>query len=131
MAGQDTSGFLSNTEPVSRLKAKRAVCFAGLADNRQFFETLQRSGCTPIRTFSFSDHHRYTRSDLDAISAQAVKQEADVVVTSFKDGVKLEPSYSWPVPLVVVDAEIELIGNENQFLNILTSILRYPSRGNY
>ena len=128
---KDRDDFFSETQPIARLQSKRAVCFAGLADNQQFFDALQQAGCKLIRTFSFDDHHRYTRSDLDGISAEAVHHKADIVVTSLKDGVKLEPWFSWPVSLVVVDAQIEFIGNENLFLDRLSNILRFSRRGSY
>ena len=128
---RDKDGFFSNTEPFSTLKGKRAICFAGLADNQQFFETLRQAGCRLINTVAFSDHHRYSRFDMDGIAAEAVQKNADLVVTTFKDGVKLEASFSWPVPLVVVDVQIEFIGNENHFLDLLAITLPLPSSGSY
>ena len=124
-------GFSSNTEAISLIEGKRAVCFAGLADNRQFFTTLQQTGCKLIKTFSFSDHHHYTRFDLEAIAAEAVKCNAEIVATPFKDGVKLDASFPWPVPLAVVDAQIDFFGNENNFLSFLCSSLQLSYRGNY
>lgn len=68
------------------LQGKRVFAFAGLANNEQFFDALRQHGLQLIGTRSFRDHHRYTREDLAGLK----REEADVLVTTEKDAVKID-----------------------------------------
>jgi len=65
----------------------RVFAFAGLADNEQFFDSLRANGLRVVGTRSFHDHHRYTASDIAAIKEDA---NADAIVTTEKDAVKID-----------------------------------------
>jgi tetraacyldisaccharide 4'-kinase len=108
---------------ISVLKGKKAVAFAGLADNAQFFDSLEQAGCRLEHTFAFSDHHCYCSSDLDRIAAMVKEKGSDVLVTTLKDFVKIENDRTWPVPLKVVDVTIKLSTNETIFRTTLTDAL--------
>ena len=110
------------------LKGKKAVAFAGLADNAQFFDSLEQAGCMLVRTFSFADHHRYGCIDLDRIAATVIEKSADVLVTTLKDFVKIERVKQWPVALTVLDVTIKLTKDEDVFLKTLSDALaRQPT----
>ena len=64
----------------AKLRGKRVVAFAGIANNRQFFDTLRDAGAEVVSTREFPDHHHYQPGDVP---------EGDVVVTTEKDAVKL------------------------------------------
>jgi len=117
---QEKGGLGADTMDISMLKGKKAVAFAGLADNDQFFDSLEQAGCMLVRTFSFADHHRYGCTDLDRIAQTAQEDKADVIVTSFKDYVKIENRKRWPLPLVSVDVEIQLLDHAHRFRNFLS-----------
>jgi len=114
----------SDVTAMAMLHGRRVLAFAGLADNRQFFDLLRQSGCRTTRTLAFADHHRYTVGDLDHISRMAVETGADVLVTTFKDWVKLENVRSWPLPLVAVDVTIKLTHQERGFRSFLSNALK-------
>jgi tetraacyldisaccharide 4'-kinase len=62
----------------------RVLALAGIGDPEKFFATLAEAGIAVAATRSFSDHHRYTRGE-----AQALCDDADrdglVLVTTEKD----------------------------------------------
>ena len=68
------------------LRHKRVFAFAGLADNRQFFDSL---GLDLAGTWSFPDHHRYSIANIQAIKRAARDAQADAIVTTEKDAVKI------------------------------------------
>ena len=105
------------------LKGKKAVAFAGLADNAQFFDSLEREGCILGHKFSFEDHHRYGCNDVDRIAQAAKKKGVDVLVTTLKDFVKIEAGNRWPVKLIAVDVNIHLTQGEDLFLTIVSEAL--------
>jgi tetraacyldisaccharide 4'-kinase len=64
-----------------KLRGKRVVAFAGIANNAQFFETLREAGAEVAATREFPDHHRYKPGDIPA---------GEILVTTEKDAVKLD-----------------------------------------
>lgn len=78
------------------LRGKRVFAFSGLADNEQFFRSLRDAGLDVAGTRSFTDHHRYTAADLDAIRSEAKK--ADAIVTTEKDAVKIDAADIVAIP---------------------------------
>jgi tetraacyldisaccharide 4'-kinase len=79
------------------LRGKRVFAFAGLANNEQFFESLD---LMLAGTRSFPDHHRYTAVDIDAIKREAAK--ADAIVTTEKDAVKIADRNIIAIPIEFV-----------------------------
>ena len=63
-----------------KLRGKRVVAFAGIANNAQFFETLRAAGAEVVATRELPDHHRYKPGDIPA---------GEILVTTEKDAVKL------------------------------------------
>lgn len=118
---------ISETGNIDFLKGKRAVAFAGLANNRQFFESLEKTGCMLEKAFSYADHRRYDPSDMEAVIAAAIQANADVLATSFKDYVKLGFVRTWPLPLVVIDATIDLGEETNCFKRFVLRSLGLPA----
>lgn len=80
------------------VRGKRVFAFAGLADNRQFFDALRAEGVHLAGTRSFSDHHRYTSDEIAAIRLE----DAEVVVTTEKDAVKIGDGAIVPIPATFV-----------------------------
>lgn len=72
------------------LSGRRVFAFSGLANNEQFFASLRANGLNVVGNRSFRDHHRYTAADVAAIKAAARAANAEVVVTTEKDAVKID-----------------------------------------
>ena len=64
-----------------KLRGKRVVAFAGIANNAQFFDSLRAAGADVIATHEFPDHHRYKPEDIP---------RGELLVTTEKDAVKLD-----------------------------------------
>lgn len=84
------------------LRGKRLFAFAGLADNDQFFRSLD----LPLTgTLSFPDHHRYTSADIEAVKRAARDAGAEAIVTTEKDAVKIDDPAIVAIPAeMVIDA---------------------------
>ncbi|HKK00856.1 MAG TPA: tetraacyldisaccharide 4'-kinase [Desulfuromonadales bacterium] len=91
--------------PLSELRARRGVAFAGIADPVAFFADLQQAGLDLAATVAFADHTGYDEvalARLDAVSAGA-----DYLVTTEKDGVKLL-GRKLPLPCYLVPLTLEI-----------------------
>jgi tetraacyldisaccharide 4'-kinase len=96
-------------EDLHGLRGKKVFAFAALGNNEQFFAMLREHGVTLVGTRGYADHHEYTRVDLALIRQSA--READVIVTTEKDAVKIGDRDMIPVAIefVIDDAVLEEI----------------------
>ncbi|MFA5517436.1 MAG: tetraacyldisaccharide 4'-kinase [Desulfuromonadales bacterium] len=108
----DTTAIALDGEkiPLAGLAGQRGVAFAGIADPEGFFADLRRIGLDLRRTVSLADHAIYDPSTLAELEAAA--READFLITTEKDGVKLldckfpVPCYQVPMRLQVGEQEV-------------------------
>lgn len=83
------------SEPLEALEGTSVFAFSGLADNDQFFRTLEALGAELAGTEAFPDHHVYDQEDLQRLRMRAEIAGAEMLVTTAKDAVKtgsLEPA---------------------------------------
>jgi len=105
---------------------KRVIAIAGLADNRPFFDFVKEQ-FDVLALHSFPDHKEYTENDLEPI-LQAAKEQSAMLVTTFKDGVKLkEVDAMKAVPWGYVPIRTVFVAGEGAFLKKVTAFLNAPS----
>ena len=80
-----TDGSPIADSPVGR----RAIVFAGIGNPQAFVETVKMAGVDVVGTRFWRDHHRYRRSDIDALLTGRGFAPHDIMVTTEKDAVKL------------------------------------------
>jgi tetraacyldisaccharide 4'-kinase len=102
------------------LGGARVFAFAGLADNDQFFRTLERLGAIVAGSIGFADHHVYRPSDLDRIRRQSAAVTAELIITTEKDAVK---TTGLETAVLQIAAKIE---REQELLDLLVSKVRSP-----
>jgi tetraacyldisaccharide 4'-kinase len=73
---------------VAALRGKRVLAFAGIGDPVRFFRTLRASGIETVRERAFADHHPFSKSEIEALTAEA-KRDALTLVTTEKDLARL------------------------------------------
>jgi tetraacyldisaccharide 4'-kinase len=73
---------------VAKLRGKRVLAFAGIGDPARFFRTLQASGIEVAQQKAFADHHRFSVGEIEAVVADA-KRDDLILVTTEKDLVRL------------------------------------------
>ncbi len=74
---------------LTMLKGKKVLAVSGIARPQHFIATLEGLGAT-VQGLSFHDHHAFTSRDMEKITARA--SAADLIVTTEKDMVRLNPS---------------------------------------
>ena len=88
------------------VQGKAVLAFSGIARNDDFRSTLGRYPLALRDHLEYTDHHRYTAADLQAIQRRARDVSAQVLCTTEKDYVRLPPGAAWPIDLVVVGIDI-------------------------
>jgi tetraacyldisaccharide 4'-kinase len=84
-----------------------AYAFCGIGNPDAFFEQLRGEALSLAGTRSFRDHWSYQRSDIAAVEEAARQVHADLLVTTRKDAVKLDPAW-FTMPYHVLGLEIVL-----------------------
>jgi tetraacyldisaccharide 4'-kinase len=85
----------------------RPLAFCGLAQPRQFWQSLGDIGIYPAGTYAFGDHHRYNARDIALLQRLAAQHEANGFLTTEKDMVKLDATPLAPIiaPSLVIEVE--------------------------
>src|SRR5258705_418341 len=76
---------------VTALRGKRVLAFAGIGDPGRFFRTLRAGGIDVVRERAFPDHHPFSKSEIENLTAEA-KRDALTLVTTEKDLARLRGS---------------------------------------
>ena len=80
------------TAAATSLQGERVFAFCGIAGPRRFLATLEALGATIAGSMAFPDHFAYPPRALKRIAAAFAESQADHLVTTEKDAVKLAPA---------------------------------------
>jgi len=86
-------------ESAPRLSSRNVLALAGIAAPAPFFDSLTSAGWTISASRTFSDHHAYSRAELDELFAAARAAGAAGVITTEKDYVRLLPFRPFALPV--------------------------------
>ena len=80
---------------LAALRGARVLAFAGIGDPARFFSTLRSNGIEVVQSRAFADHHAFTKSEIDALVADA-RRDGLTLVTTEKDFARLRSADGWP-----------------------------------
>ncbi|MCJ9734785.1 tetraacyldisaccharide 4'-kinase, partial [Bradyrhizobium sp. PRIMUS42] len=80
--------------------------FAGIGDPERFFRSLRAGGIDVARTRPFADHHMFSREEIAALAADALREQLTLVTTE-KDLARLRGSEGVPDDIVPFAVELE------------------------
>lgn len=98
-------------------KVMQAVIFAGIANFESFRHSVEQLGIHVVAAYQYPDHHAYSSEEIDGLVQTAANVEANVLLTTEKDAVKL--SGRWPIQgcrVLVLRLEMQLTGDSEQVL---------------
>ncbi len=75
--------------PLSSLAGRRVAAFCGIGNPAGFRRTLEQSGGNLVGWREFPDHHHYSRAESEDLARWANAQQADILLCTQKDLVKL------------------------------------------
>ncbi len=71
------------------LEKTKVFALSAVGDHGGFIRTLHRAGFKIVDEFVFIDHHDYTQADIESAQKRLSQSDADFIVTTEKDMVKL------------------------------------------
>ena len=99
------------------IQNKKVIALAGIGNPENFFDQLKEKNIDLIKTYSYPDHHNYSKKELKNIIDEAEKNNA-VIVTTEKDHIRMNEEIKLIIKCIKVDLEIE---NKNDFINLIKS----------
>jgi len=111
--------------PHSGLRGRKLLALSAIGYPAGFELMLERETGCPVAAMHRPDHHAWTAPELTAACQAALALGCEMVVTTQKDFMKMEgllPA-SPAVPLAVVRAGLEMVGNEAGLVKALADYL--------
>lgn len=108
--------------PLEKFTSKKCVAFCGIVQNQDFKKLFFELGCRITAFLSFADHHKYNRFDIEKILKTAKNSDADILVTTEKDLVKLSDVCFNPYKIYALGIDIFFQNNRNAFDNLILSV---------
>jgi tetraacyldisaccharide 4''-kinase len=109
------SGDYSEQKPLSELKGKKIFAFCGIANPDSFRKTLSDVQAQVLSFDIFPDHHRYSISELGKIKSEFIDCRADFIVSTQKDGARLQEFNEFLNMIYMLRIEMEIIPSGESF----------------
>ena len=101
--------------PLASLAGRRIGAFSGIAAPESFEAFLREAGAKLAYTRRFLDHHRFTSDDLASVFTEALEAKVELLITTEKDAVRLDPARQIPLPCYYLRLEIEILRGATDF----------------
>ncbi len=93
----------NNKLEVEYFSGKTALLFSGIGDPESFIKTVQNLNVRILDSINFRDHKNYSKSDIEKISKKYIDTNADIIITTEKDFLKIGetdlPIYTIPITM--------------------------------
>jgi tetraacyldisaccharide 4'-kinase len=101
--------FTRERQPLEFLKDKWVGAISAIAVPEAFEGSLEKLGARVEIRRRFSDHHRFTRKDVDKFMQRCVERDMEIIVTTEKDAVRFPRPSSIDVPIYFLRIEVEIL----------------------
>jgi tetraacyldisaccharide 4'-kinase len=115
--------------PLSAFDGARLLAFAGIGSPAGFRLTLEETAVEVVQFARFADHHWYTREDLARLDRQAAEAQADGLITTEKDWVRLRTLPALKRPVYVLSVRLRLTSGEALWRAAFERVAKVSSEG--
>lgn len=113
--------------PIEFLNGKRVAYFCAIAAPESFRKFLHQADSDIVHYEHFLDHHRFTTEELDEFFEEAYASGAELVMTTEKDAVRIDPNYKTKLPFYYTRLEIEILSGDGDFSAAVERICGFTS----
>lgn len=110
-------------EDLKTLTEKRVLLLSGIGNPRAFRENVETLGCHIVKELRFPDHCAYSIEDVLRIRKDMKESGAHMVLTTEKDGVRLQAFLQDGDPFWAVEMELEMLSDPAIFDELLDPVL--------
>jgi tetraacyldisaccharide 4'-kinase len=101
--------FTRERQPLDFLRDKWVGAISAIAVPEAFEGALEKLGARVEIRRRFSDHHRFTRKDVDRFMQRCVERDMNLILTTEKDAVRFPRPSSIDVPVYFLRIEVEIL----------------------
>ena len=112
----------SESMSLSVVRGKRALLFSGIGNPEQFRRMVIAFGVQVVDELIFRDHEAYGPSRVEEIYRRVERSRPDVVLTTEKDLIKVQSTWSVPIPLLAVCLELEFLDGRSRLERALAAL---------
>ncbi|MFM6927674.1 MAG: tetraacyldisaccharide 4'-kinase [Bdellovibrio sp.] len=112
------------TKTADELKGQKLFLVSAIARPDVFENMMRHIGEVSKKSIHFRDHHQYTDSDVKKIWDEFQKSQADYLITTAKDAVKLRPLMPQNSKLWSSWLEVNEAGKKGRLHEIISKVLR-------
>jgi tetraacyldisaccharide 4'-kinase len=94
------------------LAGKRVLALSSIGRPESFERTLTSLGALLVEKIRFPDHHWYNEDELREIGAEALRKEAEFIVTTEKDTVRIPRGTALPVEILYLKISLKIVKGE-------------------
>ena len=103
-------------------EGQKAIALSAVGDPQGFIRTLESVGVNVVEHIAFIDHHEYLQADINRIAERLNKTDAEIIITTEKDMVKLQGLNLSRLKIYSLRVAFSLSKNaEQKLLNIITN----------
>ncbi|MDE0827183.1 MAG: tetraacyldisaccharide 4'-kinase [Akkermansiaceae bacterium] len=110
------------------LQDKYVAAISGIAVPESFEGLLKKLGANVEFHRTFSDHHAFSKKDVDRFMGRCVQRDIDLIVTTEKDAVRFPEPSEMDVDIYFLRIEIEILKGQEVWDRIVDRIATPPSR---
>jgi len=109
--------------PLADLAGTRVAAFCGIGNPDGYQRTLEAARAEVVGFREFADHYAYQRSDIESLASWAAASNAEAIVTTHKDLVKVALDRLASKPLWALVVGLELLAGEAELAARLSAVL--------
>ncbi len=118
--------FTRERQPLGFLKDKWVGAISAIAVPEAFEGSLERLGARVEVKRRFSDHHRFTKRDVEHFMQRCVERDMELIVTTEKDAVRFPRPKSIDVPVVFLRIEVEILKGREIWEDLVSRLCHPP-----
>ncbi len=117
-----SGAFSRNKYPLSKLQGMKVVALSGIASPQSFENSLEKLGAEILKRQRYADHHRFSQQEVIDIVNQARELDADAIITTEKDAVRMTRIDRCAVPVYFLRIEVEFVNGREEFQRCINQI---------
>ena len=106
-------------EKISEIEKKKIIAFAGIGNPENFFDLLEEMDVDVIDKMKFSDHHRYSKKELEKLINNSKENDA-ILLTTEKDYFRIPKEFNKNIKFLKIKVFME---KKDEFINLLKKII--------
>ncbi|MCX6957575.1 MAG: tetraacyldisaccharide 4'-kinase [Verrucomicrobiae bacterium] len=118
------------TLPLSHLKDLKIGVLSGIASPESFEQGLRKLGADLAFTQSYTDHHRYSRREIERFLSRCRRRGLTVALTTEKDAVRIPRLSNMEVPIYYLRIEIEILKGKEIWERMVERFAGQEATGN-